>query len=247
MALAAFPGACFRNSGQRPKNSLQSFFHNYTWSRRLTNVWYLYHMPHDFLLESELCCDTGDWWRFNGSIVCSNAEPTILMHQIEPELYHWSSVLLSGLVTNIPERNSKRYQSLLILLIFLLTPWSTKVIEKSSSEFSLWSSTSGWKGSLSLCLTSVSCLFGLPVQLSAYSKSVTQSNNFACFNLYSMWALLCFLLLYQAYSSWQSHSFLCNIACCWSNWQFVHQWVCLILLHCLDISTKGKEHAPFFL
>lgn len=133
MALAAFPGARFRNSGQRPKNSLQSFFHNYTWSRRLTNVCYLYHMPHDFLLDSELCCDTGDWWRFNGSIVCSNAEPTILMHQIEPELYHWSSVLLSGLVTNIPERNSKRYQSLLILLIFLLTPWSTKVIEKSSS------------------------------------------------------------------------------------------------------------------
>lgn len=139
MALATFPGARFRNSGQRPKHSFQSFFHNYIWSRRLTDVCYLYHMPHDFLLENELCCDAGDWWRFNGSVVCSNAEPTILMHQIERELYHWRSVLLSGPDTNTPERNSMQYQSFLILLIFLLTPWGTKVIEMSSSEFSLWS------------------------------------------------------------------------------------------------------------
>lgn len=207
----------------------------------MTDVCYLYHMPHDFLLENELCCDAGDWWRFNGSIVCSNAEPTILMHQIEQELYHWRSVLLSGPVTNTPERNSKQYQSLLILLIFLLTPWGTKVIEKSSSEFSLWSIHQDSRAFF--LFTAVPCLF---VQLIAYSKSVIQSNSFACFNqLYSMWALLCFLLL--QHSSRQSHSFLCNIACCWSNWQFVHQWVCLTLLHCLDISTRGKEHAPLFL
>lgn len=63
-------------------------------------------MPHGFLLESGLCCKPGDWSGVNGSIVCSNAESTILMHQIEQELYHPGSVILSGALTNTPEKNS---------------------------------------------------------------------------------------------------------------------------------------------